>query len=83
MKDTHICPKCGGSDILKIPGTAGAYGAGNNIMVGMTNLSAVLVNRYLCCLCGYSEEWIDKEDIQKLKNKYANKQIKSEKRKTK
>ena len=71
MKNTHICPKCGGTDILMIPGKAGAYGTGNNIQVGMTNLSAILVDRYLCCSCGYSEEWIDKEDIPKLKKKYA------------
>ncbi len=70
MKKTHTCPKCGGTDILMIPGKAGAYGTGNNIQTGLTNLSAVLVNRYLCCSCGYSEEWIDKEDIEKLKKKY-------------
>jgi len=40
-------------------------------MTGMSNLSAVKVTRYLCCECGYSEEWIDnKEDIKKLCDKY-------------
>lgn len=70
MRNTQICPKCAGRDILKIPGKAGAYGSGNNIMVGGTIFSAVKVQRYLCCRCGYSEEWIDKEDIPTLKNKY-------------
>jgi len=70
MKNTHICPKCNGNDIIMIKGNAGPYGSGNNIRAGWTNISAVMVNRYLCCNCGYSEEWIDKEDIQKLKNKY-------------
>ena len=42
----------------------------NNIQVGWSNFSAVLVNRYVCCDCGYSEEWIDKEDIAALKKKY-------------
>lgn len=70
MKNTHICPKCKGIDIIKIPGKADAYGVGNNIMVGMTIFSAVLVNRYVCCSCGYSEEWIDREDLSKLKEKY-------------
>lgn len=70
MKMNKTCPKCGCSDILMVPGEAGAYGAGNIIQVGWTNLSAVLVNRYVCCDCGYAEEWIDKEDIQKLKKKY-------------
>lgn len=71
MKNTRICPKCNSTDIIRIGGKAGAYGVGNNIQVGITNFSAVLVNRYLCCNCGYSEEWIDKEDLPKLKKKYS------------
>lgn len=70
MKQSGICPKCAGMDILLIPGRVGAYGAGNNIPVGWTNLSSVKVNRYLCCRCGYSEEWIDKSDIPALVSKY-------------
>ena len=70
MKQSGICPKCAGMDILLIPGRVGAYGAGNNIPVGWTYLSAVKVNRYLCCSCGYSEEWIDKGDIPALVSKY-------------
>ncbi len=71
MKNTKTCPKCGGTDILTVPGSAGAYGAGNNIQTGWTVLSAVLVHRYVCCGCGYSEEWIDKNDIPALKRKFA------------
>lgn len=70
MKNRRICPKCNSTDILLIPGKAGAYGSGNNIQTGMTIFSAVLVHRYVCCSCGYSEEWIDKDDIQKVKKKY-------------
>ncbi len=70
MKYTHICPKCGGSDILRVPGKSDGYGVGNNIQVGLTIFSAVLVHRYVCCACGYSEEWIDKEDLARLKKKY-------------
>ncbi len=72
MKTTRICPKCGGHDIILVPGTSGAYGSGNNIQLGRTIFSAALVNRYVCCSCGYSEEWIDKEDLRKLKEKYGN-----------
>ncbi len=70
MKNKRICPKCNSTDILLVSGKAGAYGSGNNIQTGMTIFSAVLVHRSICCSCGYSEEWIDKEDIQKLKKKY-------------
>ncbi len=63
-----ICPKCGSTDIVRIDGNAGAYGTGNNIMTGITIFSAVNVNRYVCCFCGFTEEWIDKDDIEKVKS---------------
>ena len=49
MKKSKVCPKCNGTDILRVEGKAGAYGSGNNIMTGMTIFSAVLVHRYVCC----------------------------------
>lgn len=66
MKNTRICPKCNSSNIIRIDGYAGAYGSGNNIMVGATIFSAVNVNRYVCCNCGFTEEWIDRSDLEKL-----------------
>lgn len=68
MKNTNKCPKCNSNDIIRVNGSTRGYGAGNNIMVGATIFSAVKVNRYICCHCGYSEEWIDNEDIPKIKN---------------
>lgn len=67
MKKTKICPKCKGTDILAIRGDAGALGTGNSIPAGWLG---VLAHRYLCCSCGYSEEWIDTKDIPKLKAEY-------------
>ena len=70
MKNTGICPKCGSTDLLLVAGDVGPYGSGNNICPEGTIFSAVKVHRYLCCDCGFSEEWIDKEDISKLKKAY-------------
>ena len=70
MKQSNICPKCQSTDIICVPGKAGAYGVGNNIQLGWTNFSAVLVHRYVCGRCGYSEEWIDQEDLPALKEKF-------------
>lgn len=70
MKKTHICPKCGDNEIVIVPGKIGAYGSGNNIRVGWTIYSAVLVHRYVCCSCGYTEEWINEEDLSTIKWKY-------------
>ena len=73
MKNTKICPKCAGTKIVEIPGSTGAYGVGNNVPVGVTVFSYVKVNRYLCCDCGYSEEWINREDIERIEKKYGKK----------
>lgn len=68
MKNSRICPKCRSIDIVIVDGYAGAYGSGNNIMTGLSIFSAVPVDRYVCCNCGYTEEWIRSEDIEKLRN---------------
>ena len=73
MKNTRKCPKCGESDIIFVPGSAGPYGNGNNIMKGLTIKSvksAVPVDRYICTRCGFSEEWIDLDYMDKLKKEY-------------
>ena len=68
MKYVKVCPKCGGRDIFVVKGYAGGYGSGNNIMIGATIFSAVPVNRYVCGSCGFTEEWIEREDIEKVRN---------------
>ena len=66
MKNTKLCPKCQSTDIVRFDGNVGAYGSGNNMYI--TALRAVKVNRYICCRCGFTEEWIDREDLEKVKN---------------
>lgn len=68
MKQTKTCPKCGGGEIARIDGSVGAYGVGNNVMTGKSIFSAVNVNRYVCLGCGFTEEWIDEEDLEKIAN---------------
>lgn len=65
MKNTNCCPKCNSNDIIRANGSNRAYGGGNNIITGA--FSSVKVNRYICCNCGFTEEWIDKEDIEKIR----------------
>lgn len=60
MKNAGICPKCGGKELLLVKG----YAACNAIPAGWTSGK---IDHYLCCGCGYSEEWIDKKEIAKLK----------------
>ena len=67
MKNTKKCPKCVSADIVRVDGFTGPYGSGNNVMLGASIFSAVKVNRYICCTCGFTEEWIDTEDLGKVK----------------
>ena len=68
MKNSKRCPKCQSGDIVRIDGYTGAHGAGNNVILGMSIFSSVNVNRYICCSCGFTEEWIDKKDTEKIAN---------------
>ena len=46
------------------------YGPGNNIQLSL--FSQILVTKYVCCNCGFIEEWIDNpHDLAKIKNEYA------------
>jgi transposase-like protein len=57
MKNSKTCPKCRSTDIIRLPGHVRGYGAGNNVVVGKWLLmKLVLVTRYLCGSCGFSEE---------------------------
>lgn len=67
MKFVRECPKCGGKDIFVVEGFTGAYGVGNNIDSGITIFSHVPVDRYVCANCGFSEEWIRMEDIERTR----------------
>jgi hypothetical protein len=72
MRRSGQCPKCQSKDLIRIPGQVGAYGSGNNIMVGWMTYSAVKVTRFVCVGCGFSEEWIESsEDRAKLYEKFG------------
>lgn len=80
MKDQKNCPKCNSSQILRVPGTVHHHGSGNNIRRGtIFHLHGfrVLVTRYICAVCGFSEEWIDeKSDIKKIERWVKNQEEK-------
>lgn len=61
MRRTHRCPKCGSPKIARVPDNAHRY-LGNSICV--TRIAAVKripVARYVCCSCGYVENWVEEE----------------------
>ncbi len=60
MRRGRSCPKCGSSEILRIPDTPGRYASGNNIYTStVTLLGKIPVIRYVCLDCGYTEHWVE------------------------
>ena len=70
MKQSAVCPKCSGQQILRVPSSGGD---GDNFIVhGWSIFTYIPVTRYICASCGYSEDWIDSsEDLQRLVKKYG------------
>ena len=66
MKNTGICPKCQSDDIVRVNGASDASAYGNFMYTGYTLFSAVSMNRYICCDCGFTEEWIDQKMLAKV-----------------
>ncbi|MCI8917355.1 MAG: hypothetical protein HFH29_01035 [Eubacterium sp.] len=67
MKNSKKCPKCSSLDIIIVDGYTGAYGSGNNIITGYSIFSGVGIDRYICCSCGFTEEWIAVDQIEKIR----------------
>lgn len=73
MKETQVCPKCGSRDVIRIPDN-GRYANGNNIYVSAALVlrGRVPVIRFVCCRCGYTEEWIESAaDLNRLKAAFS------------
>lgn len=60
MKNTAACPKCSSRDVVRVPDRPGRYASGNNIYTSTLTLSGKIpVIRYVCCTCGYTENWVE------------------------
>jgi hypothetical protein len=72
MRNTKTCPKCGSSDVVAVPRQVGRHGRGGEVGVGVKFWGVVDVTRYVCCGCGFSEEWFeDPQDLEKIKKKFG------------
>lgn len=66
MKNTGTCPKCNGREIITIPPIL-IYG--NTVSAGLFH--RVRCSRCVCGHCGYIEEWVEQDDIEKLRKRYS------------
>ena len=70
MKNSKECPKCMSDNIVRFDGIQNTTSASNVLLVKQSwthfTENLVCIHRYVCCNCGYTEEWIDKEDLQRV-----------------
>lgn len=59
MKNTGVCPKCGGQEIAVMRGKLDT-GYGSRLRGRRDD---PYVDRYLCCACGYLESWVDPDEF--------------------
>ena len=73
MKNGNVCPKCGSRHIVRVPDNPRRHASGNNIYTTRaTLLGKIPVIRYVCCNCGYTENWVEtRRDLEKLKETFS------------
>lgn len=55
MNKTGECPKCHEFQVVRAPATP------QDLRVPIGGLASVPIALYICCSCGYVEQWIDDE----------------------
>ena len=59
MKATDCCPKCGSREIVRVPDDAHRYLANSICITKLLTVKRIPVARYVCCDCGYVENWVE------------------------
>jgi len=66
MNKTGECPKCHEFQAVRVPEAV------NNLRVPVGGIASVPVVLYVCCACGYVEQWIDEaQDLAKVAKLYG------------
>lgn len=69
MQPNLVCPKCGSSDLLRIPSLPDEN---SRIAVGERLMHSVHLSQYVCGVCGYVEQWVDDPaDLDELRKEYG------------
>lgn len=73
MKNTGFCPKCNSRNIVRIPDNPSRHASGNNIYTTTLTLAGKIpVIRYVCCDCGYVENWVENPyELDKIKRTFG------------
>ena len=72
MKNTKRCPICGSTDVIRVPDNAHRYLANSICITKFAWVKRVPVARYVCCACGYVENWVEhRQERDELKRAFG------------
>lgn len=73
MKNSGKCPKCCSTNIARIPDNPYRHASGNNIYTTTATLvGKIPVIRYVCCECGYVENWVERaNELQRIERAFG------------
>lgn len=60
MKNSSTCPKCQSTDVIRIEGSK--VNQNHKLSLDKWGVKNVVIDRYLCVQCGYTEEWIQLDE---------------------
>ena len=69
MKRTGTCPKCGSRDVVKASGDTMSH---SYIVVSVFGTAPI--DRWVCCACGFAEEWVPEEYLDKARDWWSSKE---------
>lgn len=66
MKHTGRCPKCGSTEIIRVPDDPRRHASGSNIYTTRATLfGKIPVIRYVCADCGSVEHWVEGQEARR------------------
>lgn len=72
VKNSKCCPKCSSHNIVRVPDDAHRYLANSLCITKVVTVERIPVVRYVCCDCGYVENWIEnKHEMDKIKHAWG------------
>ena len=73
MRNMGRCPKCHSRNIVRVPDNPSRYTSGNNIYTTTVTLfGKIPVIRYVCCNCGYVENWVEnRHELAEIKKTFG------------
>ena len=74
MKNTGVCPKCNSTNIVVPDSMGAAQGNIGLIHIPLGIFKQARISHYICCGCGFIEQWVkDENDLKAIETKHYKK----------